>query len=1278
MLGPVREILAGGEGIENQIVQGRKAGRAGVLGILAAVALQAVAAVARTAGGNVSDTWPLVASAVIVSVSVALLAFRRVWIRESREPFRYTYWIRDFEPIESAGKVRLDWLVQDLSNKLSRGFTRLSIAKPPDNGGERQSHIDIGGSFGLRDDRDKGLVVEVIPQVRVAGPGAAVARPARVAVGDALREGNAPSGGAVTADEALELDPEQYAALVEHVYFDVASEIYKQIRRDVERKIAMLPTRRLRAAAYLHEARDYATSNTLDAFKEAQTLYEHALVLYDPRERPRASARWRRFVAWIARGASAVVRRARRALAHVWARAGRAEILLASAEIGSAMTLLSRRELAALSGTRLIPPFRATDWAERALGDLERLPSDVPGRDAALFDAYVASAFAARDRDDFRRARACLEKARQINPMRADDDPRYLLVAGLSSRRVLDALRRLRRAVEVAPDLEIAQWNLAKRLENLWRARESLESDLARMAEAEYENAVRLNPGNIGAWGSLGYIRWLLAGVDSRPPDEREPGQPPPPLDAELEREARRALVTGLDHKDVRRDAFVAQLDYALARLDAETGDFAPAYEHYINAVSARLAEYGPAYGEYFFEQAGDAMLERFRLYRERVELRAGEDRRRIVSSVRAFVEDDYGHACLVYASRTGDLAARQEAWQAFEKASELNPNFVLPYFHRAHVCYLRWKDLPPDDPDISELVMACKRLNQALRLEPEWAEAKLFLVKLNAELADRKEKQDEVAPVIVDLRGERHDELREKACETLVELLPHTELNDGDKTLLNDRGDAVDLLLRRRIRWREKFDYLHVDSLIAWAGLLASWRSEDVLGRSLRLCSHLEEQFYPTNYELLQTRTRALDRLGGPVAELEGIERVLRTMVEDDLEADPGLFPALQLVYKLPRAKRAELFERALETRGTTPGTRLNLLALDRERGADRDLSDELVEAAYGSLVERWQKRGSPTALGTRAALDFAIFLEERDRRPEALDMYTRAVEGRDENGQAAAAAAARLGDLLGEGDPSDDDLEAAAAAYDTAAECGGAIVAGEARLHQGHVLERLDREPEAERAYAASIEAVPGACIPSVIALVRLMRARSANPAEVRGAIGRGTAGHGRVAMRLGERFAEDGDLEAAEFAYRAVAADDEMRGGACYALGTLLEHRGRKAAAQEAYRQAAEMPPKEFAGRAGVALARLEEDPDEAKTLIDKAVESGDPEAVEEAERLRDDLPGFSRNFVPHAIKQRGAEIAHAVFGGNGTEDTGGKSAAEDAGEDEAGGDRPAAKP
>src|SRR5207253_7937246 len=118
----------------------------------------------------------------------------------------------------------------------------------------------------------------------------------------------------------------------------------------------------------------------------------------------------------------------------------------------------------------------------------------------------------------------------------------------------------------------------------------------------------------ITAWANLGYVRWLMW-------DPERNGNPD--HIAQPFRDGRR-------YKEIRQKTFVAELDYGLARVAAERGDIAKAYEHYINASGATMAQEATSgYIEYCFDRVNEAMLERYKRYKERVLSRIERERRK-------------------------------------------------------------------------------------------------------------------------------------------------------------------------------------------------------------------------------------------------------------------------------------------------------------------------------------------------------------------------------------------------------------------------------------------------------------------------------------------------------------------------------------------------------------------------------------------------------------------------------------------------------------------------
>src|SRR5207253_712824 len=190
----------------------------------------------------------------------------------------------------------------------------------------------------------------------------------------------------------------------ERLYFSVATQIYKQIRLDVARKISRLPTQYLRATAYFHEAEDYARSNTLDAFDDAGELYTRALDLYDRMRRPLPEHAWQRPLQSLLRVLAPRWRSVARRLAWIWPRFGRRPVQIARAETGRAKALLFRNVLANLSGRESQRVFEARRMVHDAIEGLHKLPSGVEGLTEAKFDAYVVGAFAEQWSFDFESA----------------------------------------------------------------------------------------------------------------------------------------------------------------------------------------------------------------------------------------------------------------------------------------------------------------------------------------------------------------------------------------------------------------------------------------------------------------------------------------------------------------------------------------------------------------------------------------------------------------------------------------------------------------------------------------------------------------------------------------------------------------------------------------------------------------------------------------------------------------------------------------------------------
>jgi tetratricopeptide (TPR) repeat protein len=714
---PPQDLLERVDGVERGLALGRRLGVAGWGAFtVSAVSLVASIATSKSAAAVGSFGWPFLVAVIAAALGLLLVNWTRFWLKASRAPFRYTYSLAAFEPIGRSVEhpridwhqsergveptrveegAALDWLVQDLSERLSRRIGRLSLLDERYSGTTKQpeAHLHIGGSFGVRQNIRGEWMIEVLPWIRLGAPGspATVAHLVRFTLGPDRR-----------------LGPEAYQKLLERIYFSIASHLYRQIRDDVKRKIELLPKRFFRANAYFFEAADYVSSNTLDAYDQARELYEEVLHLYDPSWWPRSPSRLRRKLnvfngkriefglAW------------RKGAAKVWPRFGAVELMIARAEVGYANTVLYRRSLAGMSGQRLNAVFEARPVAQSALKRLNDVPEDTPGQLATHFEALVTLAATYAALGSRAQSETHLRDARTLNPARAEQDARYLHVRGqlVGPRR---AIHDLRRAVELNPSFEMAQFDLAGALEMVWRSRAALERDVAETVRDEYDRVLTLNPGNISAWANLGYLDWLLQDFAG----------------------AERAFERGREYKEIKRETFVSELDYGLARIAAEQGDFKTAYQRYIDAVSARFAQgisHDPSdYTTYHFARITRTIVRRFETYRERVEASWQSFRNtnpdnpspRVRDAVYAFVLNDYAEACFNYFLRSGNNRFLNEARAALEQAeNELSARYPMVQFNLHRVAW--W------DGDGATAEGRKPYIERAVELQPDWVDGML------------------------------------------------------------------------------------------------------------------------------------------------------------------------------------------------------------------------------------------------------------------------------------------------------------------------------------------------------------------------------------------------------------------------------------------------------------------------------------------------------------------------------------------------------------------------
>lgn len=834
---PPADLLQRISGVEQGLKDNQKGGRLAGVGLVYSLAQLAVALdLFGDRKQSSTQQWLLALGVVVLGASLALLARSRVWIRESSRPFRFTCSVAPFQLDGLTCECRElpIWLRFDLAEKLNERIRRLSFLEveqreagdrdtgPPGEGTDQ--HIHISGEIVVRKRKDDKLWIEVAPRVRVGKTG----EPATLANSvTQVWTTTGTTGESVSAGGKM-VEPKDYEKILERVYFNLASHIYRQIESDIRRKISLLPGKYLKATAYLNEADDYGNSNTLDGLDNAIHFYRSALALYDPAYRPRPTGAIRRAGAQLVRRTAIIVRRMRAVVSVLLPRLAKKEVQTARAEIGLANALLHRRTLAGLSGRRLNTIYEAPVLTSSAIHRLESFPEDAPGRRRALFDAYVGRALAHLQLETPRKAADDLESARRVMPSTFDQDAPYLYVQGLLEALPASAVRFLRLAVERQPRFEVAHFHLAVRSEMVWRARPELEEKVARVILEQYDEVLKLNPGNVSAAGHAAYINWLLENPDR----------------------AMSYYEHGSEFKGIKPETAIGEIDYGMARVAVEEGattkanaaqngagngasettspkqspDQEPlfrAYRHYVRAATAQLlqgvSDWKSSSAQfYFFDAMSDAMMRRYDQYYERAtEFLSSGPERRVRETVMSFVANDYGEACYSYYLRNYDPCRLTKAQELFGAAKDANPDAILPYYNMYLLCMYENRF---DD--------AIAELRELRRREPCWADALLAGI---ASCADAASKQIS-RRLISDndkLRAEIQSRVKGVTSSStspgslagdLRRLLPHSCLWSKPNGQWDLRWSAFSGRNVHSIRWEEEFDELHVQAMFKWA----------------------------------------------------------------------------------------------------------------------------------------------------------------------------------------------------------------------------------------------------------------------------------------------------------------------------------------------------------------------------------------------------------------------------------------------------------------------------
>jgi hypothetical protein len=870
-----RDLLKQIEGVDGLVTRGVKVRWLGRLGGTLSTFLFAYVA-------KSGWSWLLFAPVGGIAVSAAVVTQGRHWIREAKRPFRYTYSVDPFEPISVPQDPRLEWAVDwiraDLILMLSERIGRLALLPQdqisPDTPEEPASHIHISGAYGSRYKGNGDVTVELMPRVRIGSECCS----SKVAL--AVR-----FDSAVLPD--LKRDRQIYDHILERVYFSVATQIYRQLRGDVDRKIALLPTSYLRATAYFHEAVDYARSNTLDAFNDAGELYGNALDLYDKTRLDLPKNGWQRPLRSARRYLIPKWRRVARKLAFFWPRFGQRDVQIARAKTGYAKALLFRNILANLSGREQKRVFDARRYARDALEGLQKVQDGVEGRVEAFFEAHVVAALAEHWSGDMQAAETELKEVRRIRGSDADGTPLLPFVEGAVEPRLPRKVRLLRRAVELDPRFEIAQFELAFNQEQLWRSNDELEKTGSRLVEAEYNAVVTRSPANLTAWANLGYVRWLL--WDAKRQDARDVVGP---------------FEAGRRYKEIREEAFVAELDYGLARVAAEQGDIEKAYEHYVSASGATMEQDATrGYVNYSFDRINAWILHRYERYLATVRrslaneaTKADRLPRRICDAVEAFALTDWGNACASYYRRSGDTKYRNEAFRAFGEALKRNPRYVLALQSRA--AFNLWLD-QEDTTSGADLDRAEQDVTAVLEHEPRWLPGLLENGKTWLALTTHAE--DQRAADVEKARA---------AFNRLVDGLP--------STLPRETLDAEALAQIEQSKRRNEELLTLVTGPIAEAlALYVRLQSVAEIAEAgvEYLCRYVQTHLRPGDLDLLTRLRDAAD---------DAAKKLLRRIVETKVENDPANRYWLNKLFamdetEIPKKTRVELLHNAARWPGAS-----------------------------------------------------------------------------------------------------------------------------------------------------------------------------------------------------------------------------------------------------------------------------------------------------------------------------------------------------------------------
>ncbi len=735
-------------------------------------------------------------------------------VKEAEDPFRYTFWIKRFESVDGTpgerltveAEDRLRLLHHDLMGRLNERIRRLSLLEvaPASESAEIKrptSHIHIEGYYAVREEKDGEWIIHVMPRVRI-GPEdspSKLAYPVKCSIVNNSEESK------------IKLEVSVYKQIVERVYSSIATEIYRQIKLDIKEKISLFPTGYLRAIALYNEAKDFEKSNTIDAYDRAIELYREVKHYFDVK-----NIRW--FTKILIR--FPIFWRTRVKFIQMWARA----------EIGYSKCLIYRRQVSAISGRYMNPIFEIPGKIEEVINILKVLYGNIniglfgknnrlnyllsfltfpedswfrslfrqpqkilfESQRRVLFNAYTVAALAYYFLGAVKFAEERIEDAKAVAPDLSERDALYLLAAGLVEPDLDKEILLFRKATEIAPNFEIAQYFLAYYSEMRFRTKERIEKARADSIIEEYNEVLKLNPGSLASLSAQGYIKWLLGTSE------------------EIE-EAKKKFKEGCELKAIVRETFIGELKYGLARIAAEEGCFNESYDFYNQAIAA-----DPGVGIFsitssfraltsYYNYIIPEMLERYRSFKINVENKINSLKKskegtfidgkrkddnkfsqKTIDVVYSFVLNDYGNACLNYFHRFGDSGQLDNAIKAFEEATRKYSDNAVVYYNLHNAYSWRRAISGKISADLeTKILESCEKAEKLAPALPIAliSSAQTQARQINDQIRDKKNELETEEKRKKQTEIERKLE-KEKKEENLQEILMMNQLQEGETTM--------------------------------------------------------------------------------------------------------------------------------------------------------------------------------------------------------------------------------------------------------------------------------------------------------------------------------------------------------------------------------------------------------------------------------------------------------------------------------------------------------------